>query len=584
MKKKTKNKLMIFGVLALLLIVGGFIAIQPFATYMPLSITKYDYFQDGEFGTTFRVLISTIKGGEKIISSVNVDNTDFSGSGQIPEKDFTIDIENSNQIEFEIQNNYDQIYKYDVAVSDKYFCISANSEHAKEFSKDYCEGKDYCTYYARRHPKFPSTVCRDFVLFKTSMGTIGDIENNNIRSITDVCIQPTSSAEECVTIDNLGSTVGRTSNMLVKYVGNTVTGYGVDKIRSTSNRIMQPVYTGNWHMVEEQTVTDYKINEQIIMSDFSNMVNIIVLDNYAWDYPYKYFWDGAIDNFRKNDNHIQILTGSTSISIANSNLKSFVFENKYSETGTMLKAVPTQDVIETQLIIDIDADWIGIERFSGIPKIISEESERWQSGVGSGHVYVTVKNIGNNEGTFLTTMNCEGIFESTNSQTEDLRASQTKEFDLRFRTSGSCAESPSGYCDIKVEDIISGKYDTKRAQVSCVGTTMCQEGTKKCSPESNAVQECNEFGTGYETIKECPSGTSCKYSENGQPYCSDGVEPKTCSDLCEINYEWYNPELYGCKIKCSVTNFFVSNVWFFVGFFVIAIGGIGVYLYLKYKK
>jgi len=576
MRKKTKNKLIIFGVITLLLIIGGLIITQPFAyTYLPLSITKYDYFENGEFGQTWRVVTSTIKGGERVIGQVNVDNTDFRSTGEIPQKDFTIDIENSNRIEYKINNIRTEISRYQIISSDKYYCISASASHLENFANNYNSVDAIVVKNGLR--------CRDIVLVEEQIGVLGDIDDFNIRSTTDVCVDPVNEFQECVTVENIGKTVARTNNIRVMYAGNVFTGYGVDSLRSSSNVKLQPVYTGNWHLAEETEISAYLRTKSNIISNFQTKAFSIASNNYAWDNPNEFFLTQP-EFISTNQQQVQRLEIGKSPSTSLSGLKDFTYGNKNDETGTILYAVPTQNIIETILTIDIDADWIGIERFSGIPKIINMETETWKSAIGDGHIYVDVKNVGNNEGTFEATLKCEGIFTSTNSQKEDLRPDKIKTFDLRFRTTGSCAENPSSYCDVIIEDIVSGKRDTERIEVSCIGTKFCESGDKLCSPSFTAIQECNKEGTKYETIKDCPTNTVCKLTEKGEPYCSGGFEPLTCEEECEINYEWYNPQRYMCNAKCSITAFFISNIWFFVGFFVVITGGVGLYLYLKFKK
>jgi len=580
MKKKSGFKIGVVGLVFFLLVFGVVFISKPFSTYSPMSITKYEFIENGEtFGQTWRIVTSTIKGGERIIGTVN--NQDFvEQTGNKPVKDFTLDITNNEQLEYYVTNQNIPIYQLNVISGDEYGCVLPSISHAESFAQT----QSNVLYYAVFKKPY-SFKCKDYVITRNRIGTVGDFKSRTIVSTSEVCLIPEGDSKSCLTVKNTGERNAMNNKFKVSWAGLTLSGYSIPELRASDGKILMPVYTigsNGWHLATEYDYLQY--NKYSNQNSFAEV---------------KATFDDAVknsDSFKELQNTLQNsliankyalrLIKTTPYSISQSKVTSVKFGEKYSADGTILTAKPTQEISYSQLIIDIDAGWIGIERTSGKPKILSATSKTYESGSGDGLVKITVTNRGTAEGTFSTTMDCDYPFYALDQNTDDFRVGQTRSFDLRFRNSGSCAENPTGTCKIISRDISSGESDSETVTVSCTGVKICEPNTRFCDPSFKHIEECNSEGTASEIIKICPEGTVCSMDQNRNPFCLSGtLEDKTCEERCEINSLNFFSK-FVCQLKCGITSFFVDRIWFFVGFFTtVIIGGILlVIIYLKFKR
>lgn len=170
----------------------------------------------------------------------------------------------------------------------------------------------------------------------------------------------------------------------------------------------------------------------------------------------------------------------------------------------------------------VDADFVEIGQLSGMPKILSVDSNCYQSGT-EGKIAVEVKNVGTGTGKFEIISECPSPFErleSTETRELAVGATQTVYIDI---TGGSIAQAKiTDYCTITAKDIADpDKQDQATVEMCLEKITTCDSGETRC--DGNVVQVCRAGD--YEDFKTCDY--KCY---NGA--CID--KPTTCGNgICE---------------------------------------------------
>ncbi|HDD44259.1 MAG TPA: hypothetical protein ENG63_05300 [Candidatus Desulfofervidus auxilii] len=238
--------------------------------------------------------------------------------------------------------------------------------------------------------------------------------------------------------------------------------------------------------------------------------------------------------------------------------------------------------------LTLDADWVGIYRPEGKPKIISCEDVEG-SPREDGMIVVKVKNVADGVGYFAGTINCppEISLDNTFDEIENGLAKNeqgTLTFYFKYPAVNQKTQSK---CSVVVYD--KNKPENRDYCYPTITTnpaSMCPEGWMRCL--GNAVQVCKS--NKWITLKYCDAGCRQYMEDSIQkaeciskpvPSCGNGIcepekgeTPQTCPEDCgypECDYgcEWWDIACKFSEFMCKASKF-LSGIIMFAGF------GIGV--------
>lgn len=216
----------------------------------------------------------------------------------------------------------------------------------------------------------------------------------------------------------------------------------------------------------------------------------------------------------------------------------------------------------------IDGDFLKLVIPVGKPSITSTTSPKFRED-GTGHIDVTIKNIGSGDGYFESriTSCTEGFEPSVQTNTQTFRAGEQKTVSLYLSgSSTSTTKTITGTCSVEVKDTTSQESATKDASVSFDQVTECIAGNRRkaicgsgesCTEGRWVVKECNADGMTEKIILECKEDEELEF-EGGTNYkCVKvgGCEKFTTAVTCLAgSCQWcstYCAEDCGGVITCA---------------------------------
>lgn len=238
----------------------------------------------------------------------------------------------------------------------------------------------------------------------------------------------------------------------------------------------------------------------------------------------------------------------------------------------------------------VNADWLQVVYLVGKPKIRDFSFSSCSEDFDNNQLEVTVQNVGESDGSFVATVNCqEGI------QLENTRSS----INLKPGTSGTMTipftlnlpKDIEQTCQVTVKDTNNpDNRDTARASTECTATDFCSpDGKQRCA--GNDLFECQ--GGQWQVVESnsetCnPSGCDgdgvCEPAQ-GESFEKCGGEQSPNNDCATCNGDGVCDEtetVYSCPGDCGVVPPNEHDIWLYIVAGVL--GAIAVFMLIRYVQ
>ena len=206
----------------------------------------------------------------------------------------------------------------------------------------------------------------------------------------------------------------------------------------------------------------------------------------------------------------------------------FSIENRLSKTRGQVKIDLPDLLVFPRFRLFIDTDYLTLHIPAGKPKIVRAWSPKFSEGT-TGKIYVEIKNIGDETGSFTVWAECEDPFDYADVKKIvklDAGEDATVSMDISMSSEDRTQQTVSRYCTVYVQERTTMERVSTRVRVEADLVTHCTPGHRICS--GNLIKECDPTGQKYILVKECEHG--CEIV-GGMPRCKEVIEKETiCTD------------------------------------------------------
>ena len=222
--------------------------------------------------------------------------------------------------------------------------------------------------------------------------------------------------------------------------------------------------------------------------------------------------------------------------------KDLVYQGELSYTEGSNVRIDLQSLISyPEFTLDVDAAWLGVQKISGKPYIVSVISPDFKAGQ-TGSIQVTAQNTGPNSGLFDITAVCGNGF-TTQKTSSTFQPSEAKTLTMVLNAPNvpSGTTSISSSCAVAVTDVESGEKATSSVNVKATKDFLCSpEGQQECiGLQAKTCSNGNWMNKGDICPYECQM-------KDGQAFCYS--EPnQTCLEKCSLTD-------INCKVNCVITD------------------------------
>lgn len=187
----------------------------------------------------------------------------------------------------------------------------------------------------------------------------------------------------------------------------------------------------------------------------------------------------------------------------NSFLNNPVVEEFRFESGNLV--VDVNEITNLQDIkIILKASYLGVRRLSGNPQITECVPDIEEFTSPNIEERMSVKNIGNEDGSFLFSADCSNSDIDVFGLGGTVRKGDTESFPVTISGIASPGEKLTGRCTLTIEDRNSGAKDTCDFNVEITGTdTLCIPNQNFC--DGDILKRCDSEGVSGATVQDCSS-------------------------------------------------------------------------------
>lgn len=492
--------LVIGAIFIVVYFLGGYGGLWSPVGFTTLSLTQADFTSTNQFFNEPAWILTVSQGGlgQRAVGTFSKSQIG-SQSGETPKYDFQLDIDYSEQ-----SCNYPiirspgelQVTKYTMRT---WTCF---------FQPSQAEASGHCT-----NPQFYGKFGTSYECFcLDSQQLTGDvslnIENPYVRTVSDVVV--TAKTADYSTIDTAGDSQGFMQNGFVYYIWNG------DLLRgSCPNQNNQYGFykNGMWNVGTK--------------SRYDNYVNMWqALNSLVGGSPTK----SQIQNLLNTINTQADLT-----------LVQSTFADSIENPGSLTSAVIEKDVpsfvTSPVYTFYVKADWLGIEQPLPDIYILSATCPRFNT---NGKIDFTLKNNGEsgNARVWVTCSNPVTSNFGSASNALEFGVNANSQTSQSIPISANVGQTTTRICTLHSDD----GFDEDTYDVTCIAdpSQVCTPGQRLCTAQ-NTIEQCNQFGTGYDLVQACDLQTEECRIVNGHPQCvAKGVVPPSgeCAwwdILCHLN-------------------------------------------------
>ncbi len=359
---------------------------------------------------------------------------------------------------------------------------------------------------------------------KILIGTKGHLESPQLKWSADISLTANgqTASQKVTRISSENPSVILSDRASASWTGSLITG---DQPPIASNYVATFVTGKYWKIAYSESWGTTKYNYQITDNFFSEAQS----SGTVYKSP-----GGITDpNWERQptlDNYISTAKTTTNILI-DQNVAitpDSVVQNAYNKDAGKVVFTPNVRITNQKVNFRVRADWIGIYFETGQPQIQTITSNKFGSGE-LGSIILTVKNIGDGQGTFVPVLHsCPTFYQKDSSyslqKTVLPGTTETFKIDLLH---GTVNNDVTETCMVKVYDYKNpNHYDEKSITISMTHSKICTPN--QYSYDGNIIYKCNADGTARDIIKTCINGVDYKTGgEYGGYYCKEGTGTPT---------------------------------------------------------
>ena len=484
-----KNSIIIsIIILVVILTIGGIFLVpylQSVTGFSTLALSKVSLRSDSEYLDGEQWLLTVAQGtlAQRAEGTFTPDDIqDATSDDSTTTNNFQISVNYQDQsCEYPIQRGGADtpIYQLDKI---EWFCLFNPSENdAYKKLKDNGISADQAYKFFGQYHGIITKTC--YVVYWTEKTPVGTYGNTNIRSKMNIAVLAGTRSDD-VTLDTLGDAQAPLSDFAyVIWVGNLDSGKSCSY---TTDMPYLPAYkSGRW----------ININKNYYASYLNKLDNTPPIQA------------------KKDDiaNYINDVNSARTKALISQNFG--YFDNEADFEDAILKESIKSPLQYPVLTFYVKADTLGIYTPAPKIKLISASSPTFKTG-NEGIIYLEVKNLGDEAGTWNFYGDCNNNFKIPNSRQYSVDAGETKKVTLPITASAD--KKIDGSCRIYAENVAGTEQIT--VQVSADPLQTCIPNQKYCGSSGGAdvVFKCSSDGARREIFEVCQTGFIC---ENGK--CKD---------------------------------------------------------------
>jgi len=520
-----------FGVFILILLVGVGIIFSAGFMQTIFAISDITILGDGDK----LLIIQTLGSGtENMVVELPKDtlNQKLTGEGWEVDKGIRIELDllkfeeqyplnkNQNEIFYKIRDDNTGKIRFGLAL---YAFITNNYEKNKEILLDECKINKGLTNTIDVTLIEGGLFTRDSLICYVAeeYAVNGQISGAGI-DVFEIEIKPSGMSSQIMTRDN--QVVRFDDDIEISFEGTI----------KASTSVKQVPYNILWK--------DGKFQHLISSSKSSNFIGVDKSRTYMSGCSPKDLLD-----VQKHENCMNDYNNDLDNSLQNRNneFAPFVVNSLKIEQNTLIADVKyTQYPILRTLI---SGKFLGIERLSGIPKIVNCVSDVDEKSGKEIVDMLKIKNIGNQKGLFLFEANCDNNNFDVIGKSISINAGNTESITTKMiASSDKRGITEKGTCKITIEDKTSGKSDSCFFNVEIEFTDIiCTPNTLLCSKDITQILKCSSGGDETSVSETCDTNEHCGFNaEKNQVDCISGEISPECkiNNDCEKGYECKNSE------------------------------------------
>lgn len=479
--RKTKLWITIIITLIMLVTVSLFFIpyLQSIGGFSTLSLSKASLKSESQYLDGEQWILTVTQGtlAQKVQGIIKPEDVGAVTGNEKTENNFEISVDYQDQsCEYPIQNNNlnEPIYKLEKI---EWLCaFTPSEEDALEKLEENGLFREQGIGYKGKYN--PGISC--FAMYWTEKTPIANYGASRIRSKMNVAVLAGSRSDD-VNLDTLGDAQAPLSDFAyVIWVGNLDSGKDCD---STSSYL--PAYkSGNWININRNSYDRY-------------------LNKY----------DNRPSSRTKSDieGYISEVNNAATNAIVSQSFGSF--ENIGSFENAILKKILVSPNQFPVLTFYVKAETLGVYTPAPEIELLDASSPVFSTG-DQGIIYVTAKNIGDEQGTWNFYGDCDGNFEITESRQYSIDAGLTKKISLPI--SASADKKTSGKCTIYAENIAGTESIDVTVTVDPLQT--CTPSQKFCGTSGgfDVIFQCSNDGVTKQIAEICKVDQVCENAKCGE--------------------------------------------------------------------
>jgi len=498
------------------------------------------------------LITAVVNGGGQSLSGMITPSNFKSETGYDTENNIVIRCDNVEQkLQYPISNTGNKLFNYYYEIEDSYEC-PAEAENTLRFKGDILGfGK--------------GAIC----VYREQTGIFGKLQTVPNRATSMEIIVDNGDERISKTLSTVGSLEDSKSVNLydgstwignVKWVGDLDSGKQPPD--GTSYKAYYSDTSDNWKVISELRYNEY-LSEQIKLEAFlegrevqiatSRVYAVDAIDDILDDYDDVY---STVINKRVTSIDGSAVTVGDSSSISNADVE-FIADTLYGYP---------------ELLMTLDAEYIGIVIPTGEPEIIAIECDEFLSGNNNGICYVKVKNIGDNSASFSVSMEETYPFKQTGtSDVLNIDSGEIRTFNVNIFTD-TYGTAISKDIKFKVIDYNNpDNFDTDTVKISMLQPAQCVEGDYNI--EGRIVYLC-ENGQQTEILR-CDYGEEPKKESTDKYVCEPDVSTIYEDQCPNINIGTTQIPDYPCIVKVFIETYKIIILAIIAGS-VLVIGYVGI--------
>ena len=540
----------------------------------PLSITDSNYitFDSGLAGPAWQIIVRGDNSADYVLFAPAAQITGTKDNVPVQAKN---NFQLSTSIEQELcrYNLYDtvartDIYKYEVVkeANDQVFWLNSRTikDCASNPNKNFLYGWVYTQWTG------VATAFRDvYCLYQTKLANAGDVGDGQLNFKAKFTLKQEGSPDITEEINTLASTPGdisstvnlmqdQTKVAIIKWIGGSTFG----EMCPAKDQYVAIQYLNAWITANKDRYNEYDIQNKALLDHVNYMKN-----------QQKTYYSTTGETQKLQELVTSVNNRATDVLVPEP--ISTGTETATIDQSTSMLTLPRDHLIYApDFQIFLSTDYLKLVYLTGRPKITSATFTTCEEGNNANAIKVTVQNIGNTKGQFITNIKCdEGIILGTTTRSITLEPNDIGTITLPF--SIALAKDSGKSCAVTVSDsLIIENKDSTVIDMNCKASTVCStEGITRCIPGDNNEYKCTAGQWAITGTKNC-ANTTCNRNNKCEPNLGESFElcgGKTSynNDCATCNHDTHcdsTETIFSCPTDCTTPPGTKDNtIWWIIG-------------------